>query len=438
MSQELANELFSFIKNSPTCFHAVSTMKQMLIQEGFIELLEGQKWILEKGGKYYVTRNHSSIIAFHIGNEVEDLHFQISASHSDSPAFKVKENAEIEIAKKYTMLDVEGYGGMLCSTWLDRPLSLAGRVVIKNDQGMETRLINVDCDLLMIPNVAIHMNRNANSGMSYNMQSDMLPIFGDKDAKGWYRNLIANTLGVDEANIYGMDMMLYNRMEGSIWGANKEYISSPRLDDLECAFTSLKAFISATNTKNINVFACFDNEEVGSSTKQGAASTFLYDALQRINSALGKTQEDYYCALASSFMMSCDNAHAVHPNHLEKSDLVNSVYMNEGVVVKLNANQKYTSDAFSSALCKMIAQKANVPLQFYANRSDMPGGSTLGNIASTKVSINSVDIGLAQLAMHSAYESAGIKDIQYMIDLLRNFYCCSICEVSSSQITIKF
>lgn len=433
---KLAEELFSFIEKSVTCFHAVDTMKQMLVKEGFIELLEGQPWKLEKEGKYFVTRNHSSIIAFHIGSEVEKLRFQITASHSDSPAFKVKENAELEICKKYTMLDIEGYGGMLCSSWLDRPLSMAGRVVLKNEEGIETRLVNVDYDALLIPNLAIHMDRNANSGASYNIQKDMLPILGGSDAKNTYRKLVAETLDVNEASIYGMDMMLYNRMKGSVWGANHEYIAAPRLDDLECAFTSLKAFLNASNAKTINVFACFDNEEVGSSTKQGAASTFLYDILQRITYALKGNEEDYYCALASSFMMSCDNAHALHPNHLDKSDLTNSVYMNEGVVVKMNANQKYTTDAFSSALCRLIADKAKVPLQFYANRSDMPGGSTLGNIASTKVSINSADIGLAQLGMHSAYESAGIKDISYMIDFLSAFYNCFIDEVSVSKMNI--
>ena len=326
---------------------------------------------------------------------------------------------------------------MLCSTWFDRPLSIAGRVLVKEDDTYVTKLVDIDRDLVMIPNVAIHMNRKINDGYAYNKQVDMLPLFGGSESKpGDFNKLIAEKLGVQEENIYGSDLYLYNRMAPSIWGANEEFISSPKLDDLQCAFTSLEGFLKGSNEQSINVFACFDNEEVGSGTKQGAESTFLADVLQRINTGLGKEQEDYYRALASSFMLSADNAHAVHPNHPEKTDVNNCVYMNEGIVVKSHAGQKYTSDAVSIAIFKGFCEKANVPVQFFANRSDASGGSTLGNIAMSQVSMNGVDIGLPQLAMHSSYETAGIKDTYYMVKVMEEFFNSHIEEVNSSSLKI--
>lgn len=423
MVQELAKELVSFIKASPTCFHAVANMKQLLLEEGYEELLEGSTWKVTPGGKYVVTRNNSSIIALHLGTDLSSYSFNVAASHSDSPTFKVKEQAELEVRGKYTQLNTEGYGGMLCSTWFDRPLSLAGRVLVKEGNRFVSKLLKIDRDLLMIPNVAIHMNRNINDGFAYNKQVDLLPLFGGTDTKsGDYKRLIASELGVKEEDIYGMDIFLYNRNEPSIWGANQEYISCPQLDDLQCAFTSLKGFLKGAQAKSINVFACFDNEEVGSGTKQGAGSTFLYDTLHRINDALGKTNEDYHRALASSFMLSADNAHAMHPNHPEKTDVKNCVYMNEGIVIKSHAGQKYTSDAVSTALFKSICEAVDVPVQFFANRSDASGGSTLGNISQAQVSMNAVDIGLPQLAMHSSFETAGVKDTYYMVKAMEEFY----------------
>ena len=351
----------------------------------------------------------------------------MTASHSDSPSFKLKENAEIEIAKRYTMLNTEGYGGMICSTWFDRPLSLAGKVMVKNGNRLETHLVRVDRDLLMIPSLAIHMDRKINEGRPLNKQVDMLPILsGSVKGPGAVKKLIAEELGVSEENIYGMDLFLYNRMEAVRWGHDDEFIGCPRLDDLQCAFTSMKGFLAAENDRNINVYACFDNEEVGSGTKQGAASTFLYDVLWRMNKALGKDEEEFRRAVASSFMLSCDNAHAVHPNYRQKSDETNRVYMNEGIVIKSHAGQKYTSDAVSVAIFKMICEKAEVPVQFFSNRSDEAGGSTLGNIAMSQVSMNTVDIGLPQLAMHSAYETAGVKDMEYMVKAVTEFYASNI------------
>lgn len=423
MYKETSCQILDWIKQSPSCFHAVEVMKQLLIKEGYEEIKECEAWTIRKGGKYVVTRNNSSIIAFSVGETLEDYHYQICASHSDSPTFKVKEVGELQGKGGYLQLNTEGYGGMLCATWMDRPLSLAGRVLIKEGNNIQSKLIAFDRDLVLIPNVAIHMNRDVNNGMKYNNQVDMLPLFSAGECKsGAYKELIANELQVSTDQILGTDLYLYNRMEPSIWGAKEEFISSAKLDDLQCAFTSLQAMIQESNPKGVNVFACFDNEEVGSGTKQGACSTFLYDVLQRLNEGLGFDKEAYYRAVAKSFMVSCDNAHAFHPNHPEKTDAENCTYLNKGVVIKYSANQKYTTDAISSAVFTDLCQRANVPVQHFANRSDATGGSTLGNLSSQKVSMHSVDIGLAQLAMHSSYETAGIKDSYYMIEALKKFY----------------
>ena len=411
-------------------------MQNRLTEKGFQVLSEKEHWKLVPGGNYVVTRNHSALIAFSIP-EKESWKFHIIASHSDSPSFKIKENPEIVVEKKYVKLNVEKYGGMLMAPWFDRPLSIAGRVIVRRDGKLEERLVNFDRDLVMIPNLAIHMNREANSGISYNAQKDMLPLFsmGGKDVS--LQKLLGEQLGVDGKDILSHDLFLYDRMEGSIWGAEREFASCGRLDDLQCAFTSLKGFLEAENDKNINVYACFDNEEVGSGTKQGAASTFLYDVLWRANKALGNTEEDYYRAVAGSFMLSCDNAHAVHPNYKQKTDATNCVYMNDGIVVKSHAGQKYTSDAVSVAVFKMICEKAGVPVQFFANRSDEAGGSTLGNIAMAQVSMNTVDIGLPQLAMHSAYETAGVKDTEYMIKAVKTFYGSHITTASDGNYMLE-
>ena len=377
------------------------------------------------------------MIAFNVGQHLENYNFHIVASHSDSPTFKLKENAEVEIKNHYVSLNTEGYGGMICASWLDRPLSIAGRVMVKDNNTYQTRLLCFDQDLVLIPNVAIHMNRSVNDGYAYNKQIDMLPLIGGQAYQsGDLKKMIAKELQVDVEDIYGSDLYLYNRMQPTIWGAHDEFISSPRLDDLQCAYTSLQGFLKGHHSQTIQVFACFDNEEVGSSTKQGAASTFLYDTLYRIHHHLFQNDEDFYRAVASSFMLSGDNAHAVHPNHPEKTDQQNGVYMNQGIVVKSHAGQKYTSDALSIAVLKDLCEKAGVPLQFFANRSDMLGGSTLGNIAMSQVSMNCVDIGLAQLAMHSSYETAGIKDSYDMIKVMEEFYNSHIQVVKDGYVIV--
>lgn len=423
MYQETSREVLNFIEHSPSCFHAVEQLSQMLEKAGYQRLKECDGWTLEQGGKYYVTRNGSSIIAFHVGQQLDNYHFQITASHSDSPSYKVKEKAELKGKGGYLQLNTEGYGGMICSSWLDRPLSLAGRVLVRQGNVVETRLLNIDRDLLLIPNVAIHMNREINSGMKYNQQVDMLPLFSAGECgENSYCELIAQELGVKPEDVVGCDLYLYPRVAPSLWGAKEEFISSPRLDDLQCAYTSMKALVDSHNPHGVNVCCCFDNEEVGSGTKQGALSTFLRDVLQRVHAALGHAPEDYFRAVAKSFMVSCDNAHAVHPNHPEKTDGENCVYMNKGIVVKFSANQKYTTDGISAAIFMQLCKDAQVPVQTFANRSDMAGGSTLGNLSTQQVSLHTVDVGLPQLAMHSAYETAGVKDSAYMVQALTAFY----------------
>ena len=429
---DITGRMLDFIDESPTCFHVVDNLKIRLLSEGYVELKESEEWKLNpltngkktspKAGKYFVTRNDSSIISFRIPRK-DFKGFYMIASHSDSPSFKIKENPEMEVPGAYVKLNVEKYGGMLCAEWFDRPLSVAGRLIIRDKKNtVSSRLVNVDRDLLMLPALAIHMNREANDGYKYNAQKDMLPIFGDADAKDKFFEVVADAAGVKKEDILGHDLFLYNRVKPTVWGASMEYIGSSRLDDQECVYTTFEGFLNAADSDNVAVHCVFDNEEVGSGTKQGAASTFLKDTLTRINDCLGRTAEQYFTAVAQSFMISADNAHAVHPNNTDKADPVNRPVMNKGVVIKYNANQKYTTDAVSAANFKLMCEKAGVPYQSFTNRSDMPGGSTLGNISTTQVAVNTVDIGLAQLAMHSPYETAGSLDPQYLAAVSKVFY----------------
>lgn len=420
---DISKELMDFIKDSPTAFHVVKNFSTMLEKAGFIKLNERNKWKIEQGGKYYVTRNDSSIIAFQVPDNMDFYNFQIAAAHSDSPAFKIKENPEMVEDNNYVTLNVEKYGGMLMAPWFDRPLSVAGRVIIRENSGLKPVLVNVDRDLCVIPNLAIHMNRDVNNGIKYNPQKDMIPLFGEIASKDKFDQIIANEAGVAIEDIISTDLFLYNRECGTIWGADNEFMSAPRLDDVMCAFSCIKALTdNKGNNKSVNVCAIFDNEEVGSTTKQGADSSFLYDVLSRISMCMGKDSEDFIRVCASSFMLSADNAHAVHPNYKEKADPTNRPYMNKGIVIKYNANQKYTTDAISASIFKEICKKVGVEVQSYVNRSDIPGGSTLGNISNSHVSLNTVDIGLAQLAMHSPYETAGVKDTENMIKAVKTFY----------------
>lgn len=411
MYKKTAKKLLKFIQKSPTAFQAVEEMSQRLQKEGFKELKEEKHWDLKAGGNYFVTRNHSAVIAFSIPKKPA-WKFHIMVSHSDSPALKIKENPEMEVEKAYIKLNVERYGGMLLAPWFDRPLSVAGRLIVRKNGEIQEKLVAVDKDLLVIPNLAIHMNREVNDGYKYNVQKDMLPLYSDYDGKGSFMKLMAAEADVAEEDILGHDLFLYDRTPGTVWGANEEFISAPRLDDIQCAFASLEGFLRGERKESIAVHCVLDNEEVGSTTKQGAASTFLKDTLMRINMGLGRTQEEYLMTLADSFMVSADNAHALHPNHTDKTDPVNRPVLNGGIVIKYNANQKYCTDGVSAAIFKDICDRAEVPYQIFVNRSDMAGGSTLGNISNTQVPMKTVDIGLAQLAMHSVYETTGAKDTE--------------------------
>lgn len=421
MSRQTTRELLRFIEETPSVFHVIRRFEEMLTVQGFERLPETSAWNLKKGGRYFVTRNGSSLIAFSVP-EKDFANFQISAAHSDSPSFKIKENPEMAMGGRYVELNTERYGGMIFAPWFDRPLSVAGRAVVKQDGKLETRLVNIDRDLLMLPNLAIHMDRQINSGYEYHPQKDLIPIFGDERSRGMFSKLIAQAAGAEEADVLASDLFLYCRTPGAVWGASQEYFSAPRLDDLQSAYAIMQGFLAGGNPRSVSVCCIFDNEEVGSLTKQGADSTMLSDVLERINFSLGRSLEEYRTAVAASFMVSADNAHALHPNHMDKADPVNRPFLNGGPVVKFNANQKYTTDAVSAAIFRELCARAGVPCQSYANHSDIAGGSTLGNLSNAHVSLNTVDIGLPQLAMHSPYETAGVMDTWYLIRVMKEFY----------------
>lgn len=421
MYQNTAERLLEFIQKSPTAFQAAAEMRRRFLEQGFAELKEEERWSIEKGGSYFVSRNNSAVIAFTIPRE-ETWKFHIIASHSDSPAFKIKENPEITVENAYVKLNIEKYGGMILSTWFDRPLSVAGRMIIRENGKLKEKLVCIEKDLLVIPSLAIHMNRGVNENSSFNVQNDLLPLYSTAGKGCSFMNRLAKETGVKEENILGRDLFLYNRTPGAVWGNDGEFISCPRLDDLQCAYASMEGFLSAEKRKSIAVCCVMDNEEVGSTTKQGAASTFLRDTLLRINMGLHRSYEEYLMTMADSFMISADNAHALHPNYTAKADPVNRPIINKGIVIKYNANQKYCTDGVSAAIFKDLCERAKVPYQTFANRSDMAGGSTLGNISNTQAALPTVDIGLPQLAMHSAYETSGVCDTQYFIEASRIFY----------------
>ena len=416
-----SRSLLSFIDSAPTGFHACKALAGLLKEAGCEEIFETENTALVAGKAYFVSRNGSSLIAFRMPKSVP-TGFMIAASHADSPTFKLKEQPELQ-GPIYVRLNTERYGGMIPYTWLDRPLSVAGRLLVKAENGViESRLVNVARDLVLIPSVAPHMAKIT----EMNPTTDTVPLFGSAEQKDTFMKTVAEAAGTTPDAILSHDLFLYPRTAGAVWGADEEYVSSPRLDDLECAYASVRAFCDAIKGDIpdgvMPVCSVFDNEEVGSQSKQGAASTFLYDTLHRAVLASGGNEADYLCAVASSFMISADNAHAVHPNHPEYADPTHRPQLNGGIVIKRNASQRYTTDAVSSAIFSEICRAADVPTQYYFNRSDMPGGSTLGNIANTQVSLNTVDIGMPQLAMHSSYETAGIKDTAYLIAALKKCF----------------
>lgn len=435
MFEQTSRQLLDFIQRSPSCFHAVANFQSLLEEAGFTPLYEGRPWELKPGAGYYLTRNGSSIIAFRVP-EGEASGFMIASAHSDAPTFKVKAVPEVA-GEHYVQLNTEVYGGAILGAWLDRPLSVAGRVTVSKGGRVFTKLVNLNQDLLLIPNLAIHMNREVNKGVALNPQVDTLPLMGQGDTAGKFSQLVAQAAGEAEEDILGGDLFLYLREEGRVWGAGRQFISSPKLDDLQCAWSCVRGLIDCGSTQHtIPVCAIFDNEEVGSATKQGADSNLLDFTLSRISALLGRTPEEHQMALASSMMVSADNGHAIHPNHPDKADKTNHPHMNGGVVIKYSANQKYTTDSVSAGLFQVICKGAGVPVQVYANRSDVPGGSTLGNLSNKHVSLNTVDLGLAQLAMHSPYETGGVEDTSHLLRALAAFYRTQLADNGPDGYTV--
>ncbi|MGO1369844.1 MAG: M18 family aminopeptidase [Senegalia sp. (in: firmicutes)] len=431
MSKELdlAKDLIEFIYKSPTQFHAVENIKEILINNDFKELDSNSKWKIEKGKRYFTSKNGSALTAFILGNgEMEENGFKIIGAHTDTPTFRIKPNPEIVESNVYLKLNTEVYGGPILNTWLDRPLSVAGRVTLKSKDILnpEIKLININKALLIIPNIAIHMNRKINEGIELNKQKDMLPLVSminkEFEKENYLVKQIAKELNVNIEDIIDFDLFLYEYDKGSIIGLNEEFISTGKLDDLAMVHAGLNSIINAQATDATNVLVCFDNEEIGSRTKQGAASPMLKNILERITISQNKNREDFFRSLDYSFIISADMAHAVHPNAPEKHDPTNKPVLNAGPVIKINANQAYTTDSDSSAVYEMICKRAGVPYQKFVNRSDVRGGSTIGPISSSQLDIRSIDIGGPMLSMHSIRELTTVLDHYYTKKSFDEFY----------------
>ena len=432
IKEESINKLLlDLFNNSYNEYFAISNIKKLLDENGFICLLENEKYEISLGKSYYILRDGSSIIAFKVPEKLDELYFKIVASHSDSPVLKIKENPTV-IENGYNKLKVEKYGGMIVSSWLDKPLGIAGRVCYKNGNAITTRLVNFPTNLI-IPNVAIHQNRDINNGFIYNPQIDLLPILGLGN-NDLFKELLDSTKNKEE-EILSYDLNLYNKEKAVLGGINNEFIYSPKEDNLVSAYISILSLISSISYDGISLGVVFNNEEVGSSSLNGADSDFLATNLKRISKSLGFSNDELSRALVKSYLVSLDNAHAIHPNHPEMSDNKNNCLINEGVVIKHNSNMLYTSEAISSAIIKLIASKENISLQTFFNRADARGGSTLGNISLTHVSIRSVDLGLPQLAMHSNYEVMGSKDTINAYKLLKALFNSKI-KIEGENVTI--
>ena len=425
---EFAKQLIDFVHKSPSNYHAVENVKETLLINGFKELDLRERWKVEKDKKYFTIKNNSAIMAFKIGNgDLEKDGFKLIGSHTDFPNFKIKPNPEI-VTEGYFKLNTEVYGGPILNTWMDRPLSIAGKVVLKSEDvfNPECRLLDIKRPIMIIPNLAIHMNRKVNEGIALGKQKDMLPLVSlvneEFQKEDFLLKLIAKELEVDIEEILDFELSLYEMEKGSIVGLNDEFISCGRLDNMAMVHASIDAIINSETSKSTQVVVCFDNEEVGSSTKQGADSPMLKTILERISYSLGKDKEDLYRALYNSFMVSADMAHALHPNSPEKHDPTNRPIVNKGPAVKISASQSYTTDSESQAVYKSICKAAGVPVQTFVNHSDERGGSTIGPINSTHLDIKSIDIGNPILAMHSIRELGGVDDHYYIKKIFEEFF----------------
>ncbi|HEY9069844.1 MAG TPA: M18 family aminopeptidase [Candidatus Ozemobacteraceae bacterium] len=428
-SHAFARDLIEFIGAGTTAFHAVEAAAKRLKKAGFEEIQEGDPWRLKKGGKYYMKKNNTALLAFVVGKgDPAETGFRLVGTHTDTPCFRVKPAPELVAEDAYIKLNTEVYGGPILSTWMDRPLSMAGRVALAGRDPLEPKTILVDFKrpVAIIPSLAIHMNREVNDGYKWNRQVDLLPLMGQTgngfEKKGFFVRLLAEELKVKPAEILDYDLFLYDPAPGGLVGLDQEFISAPRLDNLASTHAALEAMIAAGAGKATTVLAAFDNEEVGSSTKQGADSPMLATLLERIVNALGGDRESYFRAVARSLMVSADAAHAVHPNKGEKCDPTNRPMLNRGPAIKVAASQSYTTDAPSGAMFEAVCRAAKVPVQRFLNRSDERGGSTIGPISSTHLNVRSVDVGIPLLSMHSVRELAGVRDPEYLMKAITQFY----------------
>lgn len=429
MEKNLALDLIDFLYKSPTAHHSVKTIRERLELNGFNEVKESDKWNLQKDGKYYVIKNDSALIAFTIGNgDIEEDGFKLIGAHTDSPGFRIKANPEMVSEGTYLKLNTEVYGGPILYTWFDRPLGIAGKVTIKGSSPLkpEVKLVNINKPLLIIPSLAIHMNRNVNEGLNINKQKDTLPLLSlinekfEKD--GYLLKILAEELKVDTSDILGFDLGLYEIEKGAIIGLNEEFISAGRLDDMWMVYAGIQALIESKPNKSTKVMVCMDNEEIGSLTAQGANSALLLNILERITLALGKDREGLHRALANSLMISADLAHAVHPNLEEKHDPTNRPVLGKGPVLKTAASGSYSTDSYNAAIFEGLCNSAEVPYQKFFNRSDVRGGTTIGPITSSLLTIPVMDMGAPLLSMHSIRELAAVKDNVYTIKLFTQFY----------------
>ena len=423
---EYLPKVIASLANSHSQFHVIANLEKELKERGFAELKEGNAWDLQPSFSYYVKRNDSSIIAFRLPEKGTELTFHISATHSDSPTFKVKPNP-ITISGDLMMLQTEPYGGGIYRSWMDHPLSLAGRVLFADATGIHTRLLDIDENLLDIPSLCIHFDRSVNSEGALNPATDLIPVFGTVEDGFDFDSYISEKAGLSkEETLVSYDLYLYLREDPKFVGCHHEFLLSPREDDLSSVYSSFYGFLDAKKASTSPMFCCFDNEEVGSLTRQGAQSTFLKDVISRIATYWGDSKEEI---ASRSFMLSIDNGHAIHPNYRSKMGEGVKVNLNDGIVLKYNANQSYTTDGLSSSLIKALAAGAKLKVQEFTNRADLRGGSTLGNLSNGEISFLSADIGLPQLAMHSSNELLGALDVEDMGVFCREYF--------SSEFVIK-
>lgn len=437
MKNQLNDELIAFLNESHNEYLAANAIRNILSKSGFKEIKENETWNLKENSKYFFLRNGNSLVAFVTPYRLNksDFYYKIISSHLDSPALKLKENPAV-CTNFYEKWKVEVYGGLINSTYVDRPLGLAGRLIVKTKNGLETRIADTKKAVAIIPNVAIHQNRNINNGFIYNPQVDLLPLAGTGEKAHYFDEIISSFLKDDE-ELVSYDLYLYNFDKAQYVGFNDDLICGQKEDDLSSAFLSLKALVDSETNYNetgIKVAAFFNNEETGSLSFSGADSDLLKSTLRRIALSFNVKESEYFAAIKKSFVLSADNGHAIHPNHPEMSDDKNLCLLNKGILLKFNSNMAYTSDAFTSAFVKTLCKENNIPYQVFFNRSDVRGGSTLGNISISQESILTADIGMPQLAMHSSFETIGSEDTKHMFNLMSSFYK-TVFKIDNDKIT---